>query len=394
MLIERRLAETVGARLRTNAAVALLGPRQVGKTTLARELADSWPGGSTYLDLERPADRSRLADADAYLRSQSPRLMVLDEVHRMPALFEILRGVIDDNRRAGHGYGQFLLLGSGSLDLIRMTESLAGRIAHLDLGGVAVDEAADAGHDADMLWLRGGFPLSLAAATDADSFQWREDLIRSYLERDVPMFAPRIPAETLRRLWTMVAHTSGGLLNASNLARGLDISSPTVTRYLDLLSDLGLVRLLTPWHVNTGKRLTKAPKVLVRDSGLLHALLGLQQLDAVLGHPAAGPSYESFAIENLVSAAGPAYQPHHYRTARGDEIDLVLVRGGEPEIAVEIKRSSAPRLGAGTARAVADLGVRAAYLAHPDVAESSYPMGAATVVGLRDLVRQLRTGQA
>lgn len=233
------------SRLETTAAVVLLGPRQVGKTTMARGLTSDWPGGATYLDLERPADRRRLEDADAYLRSQSGRLVVLDEVHRVPSLFEVLRGVIDDNRRAGHRTGQFLLLGSASLDLVRFSsESLAGRISYVDLGGVNVDEAARVGLTEDAVWVRGGFPDSLTAAGDLDSLQWRADLIRSYLERDVPMFAPRIPSETLRRLWTMVAHSSGGLLNASRLAAGLGIAGPTVDRYLDLLTDLGLLRRL------------------------------------------------------------------------------------------------------------------------------------------------------
>jgi uncharacterized protein len=393
VLIARHLESTLDARLRSNAAVALLGPRQVGKTTLARDLADAWPAGSTYLDLERPADRRRLDDADAYLRSQAPRLVVLDEVHRVPGLFEILRGVIDDNRRTGFEHGQFLLLGSASLDVVHMSsESLAGRVAHLDLGGIAIDEAASAGLDADTLWLRGGFPLSLTAPTDADSAQWRADLVRSYLERDVPMFAPRIPAETLRRLWTMLAHTSGGLLNASRLAAGLGVTSPTVDRYVDLLADLGLVRRLPSWRTNAGKRVTKAPKVLVRDSGLLHALLDLDTLDAVLSHPAAGPSYESFAVENLVAAAGSRYQPHHYRTARGDEVDLVLARGGAPAIAVEIKRSTSPSLGDTTRRAFDDLGTAERYLVHPDVGDEPYDSGGVTVIGLHRLVSELRRG--
>ena len=390
-MIHRHLEPIVESRLRANAAVALLGPRQVGKTTLARDLADRWPDGSTYLDLERPADRRRLDDADAYLRAQAPRLVVLDEVHRLPELFEILRGVIDDNRRAGTPNGQFLLLGSASLDLVQLSsESLAGRVAHLDLGGISIDEAAAAGVDADTLWVRGGYPLSLTAADDATSAQWRSDLVRSYLERDVPMFAPRIPAETLRRLWTMLAHQSGQLLNATRLAAGLGISSPTVGRYLDLLADLGLVRRLPAWHANTGKRVVKAPKVLVRDTGLLHSLLELPDLDAVLGHPAAGPSYETFAVENLIAAVGPALQAYHYRSASGDEVDLVLVRGGRPVIAVEVKRSTAPTLSAGARRAIADLGVGSAYLVHPDDG-AEYETGGVTVIGLRALVERLRS---
>lgn len=389
-MIQRHLEPIVRARLRSNAAVALLGPRQVGKTTLARDLADAWPDGSVYLDLERPADRRRLEDADAYLRAQASRLIVLDEVHRVPELFEILRGVIDDNRRAGITNGQFLLLGSASLDLVQLSsESLAGRVAHLDLGGIAVDEAAAAGIDADTLWVRGGYPLSLTAADDSTSAQWRADLVRSYLERDVPMFAPRIPAETLRRLWTMLAHHSGQLLNASRLGAGLGISGPTVGRYLDLLVDLGLVRRLPAWHTNTGKRVVKAPKVFVRDTGLLHSLLELEDLDAVLGHPAAGPSYETFAVENLIAAAGTSVQPFHYRTAKGDEVDLVLVRGGRPVSVVEVKRSSAPTLSAGARRAIADLGVASAYLVHPDDGDE-YRSGEVTVIGLRALVERFR----
>jgi len=394
--IRRHLEPVVAERLRSNAAVVLLGPRQVGKTTLARDLADRWPGGAAYLDLERPADRRRLDDADAYLRAQAPRLVVLDEVHRVPELFEVLRGVIDDNRRSGAANGQFLLLGSASLDLVRFSsESLAGRVAHLDLGGVAIDEAAEAGIDADTLWVRGGYPLSLTAGSDADSAQWRADLVRSYLERDVPMFAPRIPAETVRRLWTMIAHHSGRILNASVLASGLGVTGPTVGRYIDLLADLGLVRRVPAWHANTSKRVVKAPKVFVRDSGLLHSLLELADLDQVLGHPAAGPSYETFAVENLIAAAGTGFQAHHYRSATGDGVDLVLVRGGRPVVAVEVKRSTSPTLSAGTRRAVGDLGVESAYLVHPDSGASydsgaAYDSGGVTVIGLGDLVRRLR----
>lgn len=374
--------------------MVLLGPRQVGKTTLARDIADAWPAGATYLDLERPADRRRLDDTDGYLRSQSARLVVLDEVHRLPGLFEVLRGVIDDNRRTGHRTGQFLLLGSASLDLMHMSsESLAGRVSHVDLAGVNIDEARDVGIDEDTLWLRGGFPDSLSSHTHAGSLQWREDLIRSYLEREVPMFAPRIPAETLRRLWTMVAHTSGGLLNSSRLAAGLAVSGPTVDRYLDLLVDLGLLRRLQPWHTNTGKRLVRSPKVYVRDTGLLHALLGLRNVDEVLGHPAAGPSWESFVVEAVIDAAPRDLRPFHYRTARGDEVDLVLVRGGRPEVAVEIKRSTSSAVSGGFRRAIADLGVRSAFLAHPHTGSEAYRTDdGVTVTGLLDLVERLRGG--
>lgn len=379
-------------RLQSSAAVLLLGPRQVGKTTLARAVVDGLGSAATYLDLERPADRRRLSDADAYLRAQGPRLTVLDEVHRVPELFQTLRGVIDDNRREGFRDGQFLLLGSASLDLMRLTsESLAGRVSHVDLSGVAVDEAALVEIDSETVWLRGGFPDSLTSRDDATSVRWREDLIRSYLERDVPMFAPRVPAETLRRLWTMLAHTSGGLFNASRLAQGLGVTGPTVDRYVDLLADLYLVRRLPPWHQNVGKRVTKSPKIHVRDSGLLHALLALETMDDVLGHPAAGPSFESFVVEQAISAAGSEWQPFHYRTATGDEVDLVLVRGGRPRVAVEVKRSSAATVGAGFRRAVADLGVQEAYVVRPDSGGEAHPLGGEVIsVGVTEFVSRLR----
>ncbi|MGB4779410.1 ATP-binding protein [Microbacterium sp.] len=384
------MADAVIARLAASAAVVLLGPRQVGKTTLARDIADAWPGGAVYLDLENPAHRRRLADPGAYLRAQAPRLVVVDEAQRDPALFEVLRGVIDDNRRAGHRTGQFLLLGSASLDLVGLTESLAGRVAHLELTGVRLDEAAAAGIAADRLWLRGGYPDSLLAGSETASLIWRDDLVRTYLERDVPMFAPRIPTETLRRLWTMIAHNSGGLLNASSLGQALAVGGQTVDRYLDLLADLYLVRRLASWHANVGKRVTKAPKVFVRDSGLLHALLGLETLDDVLSHPVAGHSYESFVVENLISAAGSRYRPYHYRTAKGDEVDLVLERGGIPAIAVEVKRSTAPEVRAALLRARADLGGPDTYLVHPDTDEEPYDVSGVTVLGVSALVDLLR----
>lgn len=390
MLIERNLESLLSARLSESSAVLLLGPRQVGKTTLARDISERWPQGAQYLDMENPAHRRRLSDPGAYLRAQAPRLVVIDEAQREPSLFEVLRGVIDDNRRAGFRTGQFLLLGSASLELVGLTESLAGRVSQLDLGGVGLDEAGVAGIDADRLWVRGGYPDSLLATSDASSLVWRDDLIRSYLERDVPMFAPRIPSQTLGRLWTMIAHNSGGLLNASSLGQALAINGQTVGRYLDLLTDLYLLRRLPSWHVNVGKRVTKAPKVFVRDTGLLHALLGLESLDDVLGHPVAGHSYESFAVESLISAAGSGFRPYHYRTAKGDEVDLLFERGGKPAIAIEIKRSTAPTVAASLRRARADLGEPATYLVHPDTGEEPYEHDDVTVLGLSHLIALLR----
>lgn len=388
MMIYRQALHTLSSRLQESPAVVLLGPRQVGKTTLALTLADTWPAGSTYLDLERPADRLRLDDADAYLRSQGHKLVILDEIHRMPGLFEILRGIIDERRRAGQRFGHFLLLGSASLDLMQQSsETLAGRVAYLDIGPVHALEWPAA--DLDTLWLRGGFPDSVLAPGDAASLRWREDFVRSYLQRDVPMFAPRLPAETVGRLWTMLAHQQGALLQQTRLASGLGVSSPAVERYIDLLVDLQLVRRLRPWGGNVGKRLVKAPKVFVRDSGLVHALLGIGSLHDLSGHPVCGPSYEGFCIENLVAAAGPQCTPYSYRTHTGAEIDLVLERAGQPWMAIEIKRSTAPTLSKGFDIACDDLKIERRFVVYPGA--ESYPLRhGAQAVGLVELMQTLR----
>jgi len=388
MMITRQYLSMLSQRLQESPAVVLLGPRQVGKTTLALQLAEQWPGGSTYLDLERPADRMRLDDADAFLRAQGRKLVILDEIHRMPGLFEILRGIIDERRRTGQRFGHFLLLGSASLDLMQQSsETLAGRVAYVDLGPIQALEWAP--NNLDTLWLRGGFPESLLAANDAASLRWREDFVRSYLQRDVPMFAPRLPAETVGRLWTMLAHQQGALLQQSRLASGLGVSSPTLDRYIDLLVDLQLVRRLRPWSGNTGKRLVKAPKVYVRDSGLVHALLGLESLHDLAGHPVCGMSYEGFCIDNLLAAAGHLATPYTYRTHAGAEIDLLLERGGKPWMAIEIKRSTAPSLSKGFEIACDDLGITQRHVVYPGT--DSFPMRYGTqAIGLVELMRRLQ----
>lgn len=390
-MISRNIETTLRTRLATVVpAVVLLGPRQVGKTTLARKVAADWPGGAVYLDMERPADRRRLDDADAYLRAQSGKLVVIDEIQRAPGLFEVLRGIIDDRRAAGERFGHFLLLGSAALELMRQSsETLAGRVAYLEIGPVDILEASAASLDAQTLWLRGGFPESLLAPGDGPSLDWRRDFIRSYLERDVPMFAPRMPVQALGRLWTMLAHQQGGLLNQARLAAGLGVSAPTVTRYTDLMVDLQLVRRLAPWSGNVGKRLVKAPKIYVRDSGIVHALLDLQTSNDLLGHPVVGPSYEGFVIENLIQCAGPRWRPYFYRTHDGAEIDLLLERGGQPEIAIEIKRSSAPTLDKGFGMACEDLKISQRYVVYPG--HESYPVRhGAQAIGLAALARQMQ----
>ena len=392
-MIPRQVFLQLQTKLRQAPAVVLLGPRQVGKTTLALELARSWPQKALYLDLERPADRAKLDAADAFLRMHADRLVILDEIHRMPGLFEILRGIIDERRRAGQRFGHFLLLGSASLDLLQSSETLAGRVAYLEVTPVHALELPGPPPDLQTLWLRGGFPDSLLADSDAASMSWREDFVRSYLQRDVPMFAPRLPAETIGRLWTMLAHQQGALLQQSRLASSLGVSSPAVQRYIDLLVDLQLVRLLRPWSGNVGKRLVKAPKVYVRDSGLVHALLGLHTLDDLAGHPVCGPSYEGFCIENLVAAAGPQCTPYTFRTHAGAEIDLVLEKSGQPWMAIEIKRASAPAVSKGFDVACADLGIEQRFVVYPGADRFPLRHGA-QAIALPALMQQLQASPA
>jgi predicted AAA+ superfamily ATPase len=341
-MIRRRLLPAPDSALAESPAVALLGPRQAGKTTLALEIAKARP--SVYLDLESDADRAKLSDPELYLSHHVDELVILDEIQRTPHLFRSLRGLIDKGRRSGRGRGRFLLLGSASIDLLEQSsESLAGRIRYLELGPLDAGEVGRKRLDA--LWLRGGFPESLLAASDAASLRWRVDFIRTYLERDIPQLGPRIPAETLRRLWTMLAHQQGGLLNAAARARALAVDGKTVASYLDLLVDLLLVRRLTPWHANVRKRLVKSPKVYVRDSGLVHALLGIGDREALLSHPVSGGSWESLAIESLIAAAPDDTDAHFFRTATGAEIDLLLKLPGQRKPwAIEIKRGLAPTL--------------------------------------------------
>ena len=335
--IPRRLQAVIEDALAEQSAVGLLGPRQVGKTTLAHRIAAGRE--AVYLDLENPEDLALLAEPRALLATYADRLVILDEVQRLPGLFQTLRGLIDQYRRDGRGTGCFLLLGSSSPDLLRQTsESLAGRIAYRELGPLDVSEV---GREAvDRLWLRGGFPSAWLASSDEASFDWRRDLVRTYLERDIPVFDSRLPAETLRRLWTMLAHNQGAPLNAAQLASSLAVHVRTLNRYIDLLVDLLLLRRLPSWSGNVGKRLVRSPRLYLRDSGLVHALLGLRRLEDVLAHPVAGGSWEGFVIENLLATAPDWVQPFFYRTQAGAEVDLVLEFDPANRWAIEIKRSA------------------------------------------------------
>jgi uncharacterized protein len=389
-MIPRGAIHKVEDALSRQAAVALIGPRQVGKTTLAHEIADGRP--SIYLDLESKTDRDKLTDPELFLRSHEDKLVILDEIHRVPELFQTLRGLIDQGRRKGNRTGRFLVLGSAAIDLLRQSgESLAGRIEYVDLGPLNVLEIRDEEADIQRLWLRGGFPDSYLAKNDADSFKNRRGFIRTYLERDVPQFGPRIPAEILERLWTMLAHNQGALLNASKLAGGLSVSAPTVTSYISLLVDLLLVRRLPPHHANVGKRLVKSPRTYVRDSGLLHALLGIGDMNELAGHPVVGKSWEGFAIESLLAAAPERVQAGFYGTAAGAEIDLVLELGGKQGLwAVEIKRGLTAKPERGFYHALEDLQPKKAFVVHSG--NDRYPLSEGVeAISLHELAQELAT---
>ena len=384
-MLVRKTQESVLQALSRQASVALIGPRQVGKTTLALEIGKQL--NALYLDLEAIEERDKLSNPSVFLSAYQDRLVILDEIHRVPDVFLTLRGLIDQGRRQGQRNRRFLLLGSASLDLMRQSgESLAGRISYIDMTPLSVLEVPINAIEA--LWIRGGFPDSFLAQDDRQSLDWRKDLLRTYLERDVPMFGSRIPAETLRRFWTMLAHNQGALHNASRLAAGLEVSSQTVGRYTDLLVDLLLVRRLQPYHANVGKRLVKSPKVYIRDSGLLHALLNIAMRDALLGHPVVGASWEGFVIENLINAAPALTVPGFYRTSGGAEIDLLLELPGGERWAIEIKRSRAAKPARGFYEACEDLKPARRFVVYGGL--ERYPIGAdVEVIGLRELAEIL-----
>lgn len=360
-MIPRQAQSKVDQLLDVNPAVLLLGPRQVGKTTLARAVAEA--RGGVYVDLERPSDLARVGDIEQYCALHDGRLIVLDEVHRTPNLFAPLRSIIDERRRAGRRTAQFLLLGSASVALLKQSsETLAGRVAHCELQPFNLAEV-DAS-DTLRLWSRGGFPDSYLAMDDAQSLAWRLDFATTYLQRDVPELGLKLPAETLRRFWAMLAHHQGQTFNATALARALDMGVATATRYLDLLVDLLLVRRLPPWTSNLGRRLVKTPKIYVRDSGVCHALLGIETADALLRHPVAGSSWEGFAIESIVGALPRHVAVGFYRTARGAEVDLVAERGAGNLIAIEVKRSVTPKVSRGFHAACDDLRPRRRFVVH------------------------------
>lgn len=386
-MIQRKTLSTVNSALERQAAVALIGPRQVGKTTLALEIAETRP--SLYLDLENPQDRNKLTDPVLFLSAYEDRLVILDEIHRVPEIFQSLRGLIDQGRRKGYRAGRFLILGSASMDLLRQSgESLAGRIAYVEMRPFIIQEIESDFSGMNALWVRGGFPDSYLARSEQQSLEWRRDFVRTYLEREIPQFGPRIPAQTLERLWIMLAHNQGTLMNASNLASALGISSQTVTRYIDLLVDLLLVRRLSPFHANTGKRLVKSPKIYVRDSGLVHTLLGITDYNALAGHPIVGMSWEGFAIESLIASSTSQTKFSFYRTSAGAEIDLLVELPDGSLWAIEIKRGLTPSLEKGFHHARADLNPSRCFVVYSG--QDRYPIAEGVeVISLRAMAELL-----
>ena len=371
-------------------AVALFGARQVGKTTLAKAIADEID--SIYLDLEAPEDLLKLSDPTGFLSAHADELVILDEIQRSPELFPVLRGLIDKSREQGRRAGQFLLLGSASMDLMRQSsESLAGRIGYIEMSGLNLTEIDRNQQDRQTLWLRGGFPDSFLAADDDVAMDWLENLIRTYLERDIPQMGFRVPAARLRRLWTMLAHLQGETINYSKLASNLEVDAKTVSHYIDILTDLLLVRRREPWHANVKKRLVKSPRYYVRDSGILHRLLGINSHDTLLSNPVLGKSWEGFAVENILSVLPSRATSYFYRTAAGAEVDLVIRMPSSEIWAIEIKHGVAPKIGKHYSQTCDDVGATDKYILYGG--DDEFAVGNdVKIISLSGLMERLHSG--
>ena len=387
-MLTRQITDKLAQTMQHTPAVALLGPRQVGKTTLAKKMSEN--RDALYLDLEDPEDLLKLSDPSAFLSLHSDKLVIIDEIQRSPDLFMVLRGLIDKSRQAGRKGEQYLLLGSASMDLLRQSsESLAGRIGYIELSGLNVLEVpAEKPEDIHKLWLRGGFPESYLAETDTLAMDWLENLIRTYLERDVPQMGFRVPPARLRRLWTMLAHLQGEPVNFSKLAGNLDVDGKTVASYVDILVDLLLVRRLEPWHSNVKKRLVKSPHFYIRDSGILHRLLGIEDYDALLSNPVLGKSWEGFVIENIISVLPSRAEAYFYRTAAGAEIDLLMKLPGKEIWAIEVKNSIAPKINKGFHLACEDVKATRKFVVYGG--EDEFPVEKeTTVLSLKKILLKL-----
>ena len=387
-MLNRLIEETLLNTIEQTPAVVLLGARQVGKTTLAERVAKDI--NSVYLDLENPQDLLRLSDPLSYFTDNNDKLIILDEIQRIPELFLTLRGVIDNNRWEGRRANQFLLLGSASMQLLRQnSESLAGRISRLELGGLNVLEIDQNRTELNRQWLRGGYPNSYLAKSNERSMNWIQDLVETYLERDIPNLAFRIPATRLRRLWTMLAHLQGEPVNQSKLGSNLEIDGKTVSRYIDVLTDLLLVRRLTPWHENVIKRLVKSPRYYVRDSGILHYLLGIQDFDTLLSHPVLAKSWEGFVIENIHSVLPRLAETYYYQTTNGAEIDLLIRFGFNNVWAIDIKFGVAPKVSRVFGRICEDVGANKKFVVYGG--EEEFSIGDdVTMISLPGLMKKIQ----
>ena len=372
-MIKRNLQEKISASLKQFPVVGIIGSRQTGKTTLAK-LFRKQHANSVYLDLELPSDQNKLREPELYLGRHRDALVIIDEIQRIPSLFPIIRALVDQNRVPG----RFLILGSASPDMIRKSsESLAGRVTYHELPPFQLNEIGNRNDQAAALWLRGGYPESFLARNLESSLNWRDAFIRTYLERDVPQLGIRVPAGQLRNFWTMIAHHHAQLWNASQIANSLGVSAPTVRHYLSILEDTFLVRQLRPFHANLKKRLVKAPKVFIRDSGLLHSLLDIVSMDDLQGRPLIGHSWEGFVSEQIIAQLPPRWEAYFFRTAAGAEIDLLLAHSGKKPVAVEIKFSATPEVTKGFRSACLDLQCRKEYIVYPG--HEAYPLGKTTI---------------
>lgn len=389
-MIDRTAYNEILKALSRQSAVGIIGPRQVGKTTLALEIGNKFH--SIYLDLESRHDRAKLEDPSLYLNYHENKMIIFDEIHRMPNIFQELRGIIDIRRRNKKKYGQFLILGSASIDLLRQSsESLAGRIEYIDLLPLNAIEINNSTSELKNLWLRGGFPNSYLAGSEEESYIFRQNFIQTYLERDIPQFGPRIPSETLERFWIMLAHHQGTMFNASKLAASLSTSSPTVSKYLDLLVDLLLVRRLQPYHSNLGKRQVKSPKTYIRDSGILHALMGIESYDDLISNPIVGNSFEGFVIENIASVIPHRTKTSFYRSSAGAEIDLILELPKNKGLwAIEIKLSTSPKPSKGFYSAIRDLKPERSFVVY--LGNENYPISEGIeAIGLLEIANLLKS---
>lgn len=391
-MIKRELKNKLLLALQQMPVVALLGPRQVGKTTLAMEIITEIEKESFYLDLELDSDLSKLGDPESYLKRFEGKLVVLDEVQLKPDLFRILRGLVDIRKRKGEKAGQFLLLGSASRDLLQQSsETLAGRIRYLELSPFRVLELNSINpleFNVEKLWFRGGFPDSYLALTDDESWEWRNDFISTYVERDIPLMGPQVSSTRMKRFWSMLAHYHGQQVVFSELGRSLEVSHTTIRHYLDILTDFYMVRQIQPWSGNTKKRLIKSPKIYLRDTGILHCLLNISSFESLLGNPILGASWEGFVTENIILQLSSKWRYSYYRTSNQTEIDLVLENPENEVWAVEIKRSGAPVLKRGFYDACDDIKANKRFVVY--AGSERYPLSdGVEAIGLIEFLQML-----